>query len=372
MASESFAFKNDDDDLDRADLDGLENFFSDGPAELFSKGLSVKQAVFYFGETRRSIKSKLLSGEIPAVRLPEEFGRKWRVFPEGVPEQLIHLIPKKLRKVSESNSSAEALLDSQNFLEQVAAEKQVEEASYGEILVPKKRARKTRKAKRHVPVDYDEAASPSSEVLDFSPPSFIAAGETEALAYPAETSAGALEELRIAAEAPPAAEGVIAFAEETPLAQPEDKTVAEETTLVQPEAITAADNAVIAQFEAANPTLAQADVLAFEPEGTSEIATLEIKVPAAEYLEREAAIEILELKYLNQEERLQLLEKEFAELKHKNAYLETRVAGLEDQVKLLSQNICQNKEINKLVLIVPSIVLIASLLIFKLASIMPG
>ncbi|MBX9685497.1 MAG: hypothetical protein K2X27_02270 [Candidatus Obscuribacterales bacterium] len=101
----------------RIELDGLETFFSDSHDEFFNKGLSIKQAVFYYGDTRKSLKSKVMNGTVPAIRLPESHGQKWRVFPDGVPEQLAHLIPKKLRPKKDKKTSKEGQSESGTLLE---------------------------------------------------------------------------------------------------------------------------------------------------------------------------------------------------------------------------------------------------------------
>lgn len=97
MTSESAAKKLREDSKrnERVDTEGLENFFLDDHRALLSRGLSLKEAVYYYGETRKEIKAKILDGSIPAIRLPESEGSKWKVFPDGVPELLSHLTPKK-------------------------------------------------------------------------------------------------------------------------------------------------------------------------------------------------------------------------------------------------------------------------------------
>lgn len=110
MAAESSARSLDDGDIviDRMDLAGLEEFFLEHE-ELFTRGLSIKQAVFYYGETRKSLKAKVEDGTIPAIRLPGEQGGKWRIFPDGVPEQLHNLIPKKVRRKNEHQADTELI-----------------------------------------------------------------------------------------------------------------------------------------------------------------------------------------------------------------------------------------------------------------------
>ena len=77
----------------RIDVEGLENFFTQDHRDLLAKGLSLKEAVYYYGDSRKIIKERIQRGEIPAIKLPESEGAKWRVFPDGVPKALKHLIP---------------------------------------------------------------------------------------------------------------------------------------------------------------------------------------------------------------------------------------------------------------------------------------
>jgi hypothetical protein len=63
-------------------LDGLEKFFE---PQLQDGGLTFKQAVHYYGLPPAELRSKLKAGELPAVRIDTESGKKWRVYPDGVP-----------------------------------------------------------------------------------------------------------------------------------------------------------------------------------------------------------------------------------------------------------------------------------------------
>src|SRR5437879_1409934 len=101
MAAENIGSRELSDYNDRIELAGLEGFFEEDHEELYSKGLSIKQAVYYYGDTRSSLKGKILNGTIPAIRLPEAYGGKWRVFPDGVPAPLQELIPTDLQKKAE-------------------------------------------------------------------------------------------------------------------------------------------------------------------------------------------------------------------------------------------------------------------------------
>ena len=60
-----------------------------------------------------------------------------------------------------------------------------------------------------------------------------------------------------------------------------------------------------------------------------------------------------------------LLEKELEKATLANNYLESRIAGLEDQVKFLSQNHYQSRSFNKMLLVIPGLLLIASLFFYR-------
>lgn len=96
MASRSTARKSGDNDPkknERIEVEGLESFFTDDHRELLAKGLSLKEAVYFYGDNKNAIRERILDGQIPAIRLPEQEGGKWRIYPGGVPYPLRHLIP---------------------------------------------------------------------------------------------------------------------------------------------------------------------------------------------------------------------------------------------------------------------------------------
>lgn len=78
---------------ERIDIEGLESFFLDDHKELLAKGLNLKEAVYYYGDSKNEIREKIRNGEIPAIRIPDVDGPKWCIFPDGVPSALKHLIP---------------------------------------------------------------------------------------------------------------------------------------------------------------------------------------------------------------------------------------------------------------------------------------
>jgi len=152
-----------DSNQNRIELDGLERFFEDDHTELFDKGLSLKQAVYYYGDTRKSLKAKVLQGLIPAIRLPEAFGKKWRVFPDGVPPQLEQLIPKKLK--SSSNFVGDEDLSLNEDDDDISAPPA--EAAVQKPESPSEPALKVKKSKQRKP---KLAKEEEAETYDFSPP----------------------------------------------------------------------------------------------------------------------------------------------------------------------------------------------------------
>jgi hypothetical protein len=167
MASESNArsLESSDSNQNRIELDGLERFFEDDHRELFDKGLSIKQAVYYYGDTRKSLKAKVLQGLIPAIRLPEAFGKKWRVFPDGVPPQLEHLIPKKLKSSSNFVEDDDlSLADDDEDDEKIMPPAEVAEPK------PEPSVASSVKTKKSKPRKPKQAKSAQDETIDFSPP----------------------------------------------------------------------------------------------------------------------------------------------------------------------------------------------------------
>jgi hypothetical protein len=70
----------------RVGVEGLDDFFA-GKTEA-NKGLSIKQAVYLYGITPKELKRRIKDGSVKAVRIDSPDGKKWRVFPDGLPEEL--------------------------------------------------------------------------------------------------------------------------------------------------------------------------------------------------------------------------------------------------------------------------------------------
>lgn len=334
MASESLAHSSlTERASERVALEGLDGvFIEDDPDELFSKGLSIKQAVFYYGDTRRALKSRVLSGEIPAVRLPESHGRKWRVFPDGVPAQLQYLIPKKLKIQDLDLSETEEMGQTQTAKE------------------PEKPRKKKRKSKNNPQQDL---AAPELE---------LKALETAGKEKHSDIELIESDETR---------------------AEISTKTEAEESAS-KPEQIDSTVQDIVIQDPQAELIEQAANHIASEPE-LSDLSPAEplpttvcrtevskIENPARE--QEEAPTPVVDqgkksaARYTQLQDRIIELEKNLEELSYRNNYLEARLTGLEDQIKFLSQNQYQSRRFNKLILAVPAIVLLAALFIFRLSG----
>lgn len=92
---------------ERIDIEGLESFFLDDHKELLAKGLNLKEAVYYYGDTKNEIREKIRNGQIPAIRIPDADGPKWCIFPDGVPSALKHLIPSSEESDQQQNPEPE-------------------------------------------------------------------------------------------------------------------------------------------------------------------------------------------------------------------------------------------------------------------------
>lgn len=69
-------------------IDGMEEFFEDCTERDLEKSLTIKQAVHYYNMPPREIRAGIKSGQIKALRLGGQNGRKWRIFPQGIPQHL--------------------------------------------------------------------------------------------------------------------------------------------------------------------------------------------------------------------------------------------------------------------------------------------
>lgn len=305
----------------RLDLDGLEGFFQEHPEleELYGKGLSIKQAVFYYGDTRRSLRAKITAGEIPAVRLPESHGRKWRVFPDGVPEQLQELVPKKVRK---NKQKLRLELDAAEPTAEATQEREDESQEKAESAINENEANLPCLEIENPKLIGTEHAQ---EIIDFSPP-----------CLPSDSNESKTNLATLFAEQDQASE------EGLPKIENVDETPA---AYIQETAIPAQK--------------ADESEIQTPPGPESETA------PAPEQSKKGSA------RYNQLLERINSLEKEIAELNYQKNYLEARLTGLEDQVKFINQNQYQSRQFNKMLLIIPAIALIASLLIFRFSGQFP-
>ena len=120
---------------ERIDVEGLESFFLDDHKGLLAKGLNLKEAVYYYGDSKSEIREKIKTGEIPAIRIPDPEGPKWCIFPDGVPSALKHLIPSEETAEAKSHEGA-----ADNNKKQKISKPEAEQAK------PKTSARHTKKA----------------------------------------------------------------------------------------------------------------------------------------------------------------------------------------------------------------------------------
>lgn len=73
---------------DPVSIEGLEDFFVPLTQAVIDGGLTVKQAADYYGLATAKVKQLIRSGEIPACRVMTYKGKKWRVFPGGLPDHI--------------------------------------------------------------------------------------------------------------------------------------------------------------------------------------------------------------------------------------------------------------------------------------------
>lgn len=73
---------------DRLAVTGLDCLFEETIADEPDSGLTLAQAVHYYGLPAKEVKAKVKSGEIPGVKLAR---KRWRVYPLGLPDKLPEL-----------------------------------------------------------------------------------------------------------------------------------------------------------------------------------------------------------------------------------------------------------------------------------------
>jgi hypothetical protein len=80
---------------DVVSVEGLESFFDLDELPQNDTGLTMKQAVHFYGVTPKLIRERIKNGEIPAVRMEVGGKKKWRVYPAGVPESFLNSLAYK-------------------------------------------------------------------------------------------------------------------------------------------------------------------------------------------------------------------------------------------------------------------------------------
>jgi hypothetical protein len=79
--------------------------------------LSVREAIHYYDVSAKQIKRDIKSGKIPAIRVSTEKGKRWRIFPTGVPEHIQatlddHILAKaKITELGEQIKQLEAVVE---------------------------------------------------------------------------------------------------------------------------------------------------------------------------------------------------------------------------------------------------------------------
>lgn len=74
---------------ERIALTGLDCLFEETIADAPDAGLTIAQAVHYYGLPAKQIKAKVKAGEIPGIKMAR---KKWRVYPMGLPDSLPELV----------------------------------------------------------------------------------------------------------------------------------------------------------------------------------------------------------------------------------------------------------------------------------------
>jgi hypothetical protein len=344
----------------RINLDGLEGFFEedqqffeDDQQELLAKGLSIKQAVFYYGATRRSIKTRIRKGTIPAIRMPESAGGKWRIFPEGVPSQLQDLIPEEHTKQSKPAGGKNATTDNKESFDAT-------------------------------PENTDRETGDPQLFQDFSVPGIDSPGQLIL------KTAGFLVEEKGPAATEKQEDEVFDFSPDRPMRPNMSSTADEDTVCPQVEA---------EQIQTQPPTafdlffaLPVASAQSAEPQCVRDAIQITdseqaVCLPARQELEHPGAVGVASLIRQDTPETLTLLamlqsiespdpsvqmlekmtqmEKLLEDANYRNSYLEARLTGMEDQLKFLTQEHCRKHSSNDVILVLPALVLLAAMLLFR-------
>lgn len=65
----------------------------------FEKGLSLQEAAYVYGYSKKQLRKLIQDGELPAVQVKGKKKVKWRVFPAGLPSELQHVYNQNLQSV---------------------------------------------------------------------------------------------------------------------------------------------------------------------------------------------------------------------------------------------------------------------------------
>jgi hypothetical protein len=92
-------------------VEGLEDFFVEEIDKTIDPGLSMKEAMHYYNDTAKHIRSRIKTGDIPAIRIQEGDRRKWRIYPSGVPNTMASVVNiKKEKDISLAQVSNDEIL----------------------------------------------------------------------------------------------------------------------------------------------------------------------------------------------------------------------------------------------------------------------
>ncbi|MBX9572358.1 MAG: hypothetical protein K2X77_25910 [Candidatus Obscuribacterales bacterium] len=151
----------------RIDVEGLESFFLDDHKELLAKGLNLKEAVYYYGDSKTEIREKIRNGEIPAIRIPDPEGPKWCIFPDGVPSALKHLIPSN-EEPEQKAESAPSLPETQKSSKKHLANKKASDSEQENAVVSENVAKpkisRTKKVDQTTPEELGKENNPETAI----------------------------------------------------------------------------------------------------------------------------------------------------------------------------------------------------------------
>lgn len=89
----------------RLDLTGLEELFEQQLEPHLARGLSLKEAVFFYGLTKKQLRRQIKDFSIPAIKVTKKGRKKWLVYPSGIPQELEDL--------SSAQNTAESEIESE-------------------------------------------------------------------------------------------------------------------------------------------------------------------------------------------------------------------------------------------------------------------